>query len=98
PPLLDGPTFLPPGESITLDFPQTLQEGQSLVVWFHAYQDRRGALSNYVGTNFTAFYATPIPEPGQTSILGILMGVGLWRRRLSIIAHDGTDRSQVISF
>jgi hypothetical protein len=84
--LIDGPTFLASGEQITLndiDANSPINAGDSVIVWYNVFADNNGVPGAIVGTSYTAFNVSAVPEPCGAVLLVITMigSVGMIRRK-----------------
>lgn len=64
--LYDGHTFLVPGEQLTLsnvDASSPIAAGKSIIVWYDVFEDFGGMPGRLVGTSYSAFNVSAVPEP-----------------------------------
>jgi sulfatase modifying factor 1 len=85
--LFDGNTFLAPGEQITLadvDATSPVAAGKSIVVWYDVFEDDRGMPGRLIGTSYSAFNVSAVPEPTSVALVGMvaIALAGHGRRRL----------------
>jgi hypothetical protein len=81
----EEPTYLAAGEILTLsslDAASPIEDGKSIVVWYHVFEDQSGFQGSYIGTSFTAFnFETdperPVPEPASVTLICAAVVLGI---------------------
>lgn len=79
----DGNTYLQPGEQFTLtdfDAAAPIAPGQSVVVWYNVFADNGGMPGTLVGTSYSAFNVSAVPEPATLAWLAIVAIVAVYSR------------------